>query len=66
MMDASSFDKDGVLRGRDVGDIRDWLTPRIVADLSVDGDDDDRREIDRRLNDTRRRQYADQPTWFTF
>lgn len=66
MMDASLFDKDGVLRGQDVGDISEWLAPKIIADLWVDGDDDDRREIDRHLNDMRRRQYEEQPNWFTF
>lgn len=65
-MDASLFDGNGVLRGQDVGDISEWLIPRLTVDLWVEGDDDDRCEIDRRLNDMRRRQYEEQPNWFTF
>jgi hypothetical protein len=65
-MDTSIFDRDGVLRGQEVGHISDRLTPRIIADLWVEGDDDDRREIDYNLERMRQRQYDEQNSLFTF
>lgn len=66
IMIASIFDADGVLRGQEVGQISEWLAPRAIADLWVEGDDDDRAQIDRMLDAARKRQWAEQETFFRF
>lgn len=43
----------------DAADISEWAIPRLIADIWSDGDDDDRREIDRHLDAMRRRGEAD-------
>lgn len=43
----------------EAADISEWAIPRLIADIYPDGDDDDRREIDRHLEAMRRRGEAD-------
>jgi len=39
--------------------LSEWSIPRLVADIWTDGDEDDRREIDRHLASLRRQGEAD-------
>lgn len=39
--------------------LSEWSIPRLIADIYVEGDDDDRREIDRHLDARRRQCEAD-------
>lgn len=65
-MKASIFDDAGILRGQQVGDVNEWLLPRLIAEEWIEGDDDRRAEIDRNLERARRQQYVDQETLFRF
>ena len=39
--------------------LSEWSIPRLIADIYIEGDDDDRREIDRHLARLRRQCEAD-------
>lgn len=49
--------------------ISEWSIPRLIADIWADGDEEDRREIDRHLERMRRqgeRDHADMQRRWTF
>ncbi|MEJ8629410.1 hypothetical protein P0F65_05305 [Sphingomonas sp. I4] len=44
--------------------LSEWSIPGLIRDIWTEGDDEDRREIDRHLEAMRERQIRDQSNWF--
>lgn len=65
-MMTSLFDADGVLRGQDYQDISEWKLTGLIRDQWIEGDEDERWQIDQRLERLRSQQYANQASYFTF